>query len=92
MENIICIDLVIFGKVQGVGYRYFIKEKAESLGIKGYVRNEKNGSVSLLVQGKENAIESIMRLCHQGTHNSIVSRVEKKPRPLENFADFKILY
>ena len=37
-------DLVISGKVQGVGYRYSVKHKAESLGISGFVRNQNDGS------------------------------------------------
>ena len=39
------ISLVITGKVQGVGYRYSVKLKAESLAISGYVRNQLDGSV-----------------------------------------------
>ena len=92
MEKPIRIDLVISGKVQGVGYRYFIKKKAESLGIKGSVRNEKNGSVIITVQGQQHAIESMLRWCHKGTRGSIIKHVDKTPKPIENLVDFRIVY
>ena len=60
MINSICVDLIISGKVQGVGYRNFIKKKAESLGIVGYVKNKNDGSVFIKVQGEKNDIKTIL--------------------------------
>ena len=59
-------DLMIYGKVQGVGFHYTVKLKAVSLGIKGYVRNQCDGSVFVAVQGSTNAGERFVNWCYQG--------------------------
>jgi len=48
------------GQVQGVGYRYFVIEKARALGLGGYVRNERNGGVEVLSQGPRPALERLL--------------------------------
>lgn len=47
------IEIVVFGLVQQVGYRKFCKEKADELGITGWVQNQSNGSVKACLQGNE---------------------------------------
>ena len=85
-------DLVISGKVQGVGYRYSVKHKAESLGISGFVRNQNDGSVFVTAEGEKSAMENFLRWCHQGPPRAFVRTIEKKPGTIENFSDFRILY
>ena len=53
MESEIRLDLVIKGRVQGVGYRYSAKIEAESLSIKGSVKNMPDGRVFVTAQGKK---------------------------------------
>ena len=92
MGNHIRIDLIITGKVQGVGYRDFIKKKAESLDIQGYVRNKKDGSVFLAAQGEKNDLESLIDWCYRGPPHSIVKGVKKISKPIESFGEFHIVY
>jgi acylphosphatase len=47
----------VFGRVQRVGYRRFVLDSAQELGLSGYVRNEKDGSVTVFVQGDDAAVE-----------------------------------
>jgi len=92
MINSICVDLIISGKVQGVGYRNFIKKKAESLGIVGYVKNKNDGSVFIKVQGEKNDIKTIIECSQRGTPNSIVQSVKTNHRHLEHLLKFYIVY
>ena len=85
-------DLGISGKVQGVGYRYSVKLKAESLGISGFVRNQHDGSVFVTAQGEKPAIEHFVRWCYQGPPAAFVSTIEKIPGTIEDLRDFRILY
>ena len=85
-------DLVISGKVQGVGYRYTVKLKAESLGIRGFVRNQHDGSVFVAAQGEKSAMERFVRWCSQGPPSAFVRSIEKIPGTIEDFRNFSILY
>ncbi|HEY1151654.1 MAG TPA: acylphosphatase [Pseudoduganella sp.] len=58
--------LLIEGLVQGVGYRYAFADEAEALGLTGWVRNRKDGSVEACVCGPEGAIERIVAWAHKG--------------------------
>jgi acylphosphatase len=85
------ISLLITGKVQGVGYRYSVKLKAESMAIRGYVRNQLDGSVFVTVQGENTAVENFVKWCYKGPSAAFVSGVEKISGSIEDFSEFKIL-
>ena len=92
MESELRLDLVIEGRVQGVGYRYSAKIKAESLCIKGSVKNMNDGKVFLTAQGKKESMENFLRWCHKGPPGAIVRKIEKVHGKTEGFSEFKILY
>ncbi|MEL6768044.1 MAG: acylphosphatase [Pseudomonadota bacterium] len=69
------LRLSITGRVQGVGYRYWLRDRAEALGLSGWCRNETDGSVSALVAGPSVAVDALMRECHQGPPSAIVDHV-----------------
>ena len=85
------ISLLITGKVQGVGYRYSVKLKAESMAIRGYVRNQLDGSVFVTAQGENTAVENFVKWCYEGSSAALVRGVEKIPGSIEDFSEFKIL-
>ena len=58
--------LVVCGRVQGVGYRYSMVGAATALGVVGWVRNRRDGTVEALVQGDANAVESVLTWCRRG--------------------------
>ena len=72
MESELRLDLVIEGRVQGVGYRHSAKIKAESLGIRGRVQNILDGSVFVTAQGEKEAMDNFVRWCYKGPPGAIV--------------------
>ena len=92
MESELRLDLVIEGKVQGVGYRYSTKIKAESLGIRGSVLNLRDGSVFMTAQGEKEAMENFVRWCYKGPPGTIVRNIEKVQGETEEFSEFRVLY
>ncbi len=56
----------VSGQVQGVGFRYFVIHKAQALGLRGYTRNESDGSVEVRAQGPRPALERLLALLWQG--------------------------
>ena len=59
--------IIFYGSVQGVGFRWRAKNAAEHFSCTGWVRNEWDGSVSMDIQGTEEAIESVILAIEKGT-------------------------
>jgi acylphosphatase len=70
------LHAIVHGRVQGVGFRYFVVERALSLGLRGYARNESDGGVEVLAQGPRPALESLLALLWRGPSAATVARVE----------------
>ena len=67
--------LRIEGRVQGVGFRYFMQRRARSLGVTGWVRNRADGSVEAVVQGGTDTIAAIIALARRGPPSARVTDV-----------------
>lgn len=78
-----CKLLRIRGKVQGVYYRESMKQEAKRLGVTGWVRNRKDGSVEALVQGEEGLVSDILEWCRKGPPSARVDKVEERDVPAE---------
>lgn len=76
MNEPIARHLVIRGRVQGVGYRNYIEYKANQLGVKGWVRNRRDGSVEAVVQGGLAAVAEIIECAKRGPRAAEVTSVE----------------
>lgn len=70
------IHIKVEGHVQGVGFRYFVYEKAENLGLLGWVRNRYDGSVEIWAQGNSSRLQELLEAVHQGPSRSFVSDVK----------------
>ena len=84
------LKIKIFGQVQGIGFRYSVARKAEELSLKGFVRNEPDGSVYIEAEGAEEALEKLVNWCWEGTVISSVAKVEIEEGDLKNFEDFQV--
>ena len=68
--------LIISGKVQGVGFRYWLQSISTKLNAQGWVRNLKTGEVEALVVGEDQTIEEIINQCKSGPDSSFVKKVQ----------------
>jgi acylphosphatase len=66
----------VTGRVQGVWYRGWTVDQARSLGLSGWVRNRRDGSVEILADGPEDELAELVRRCHEGPPAARVERVE----------------
>ena len=69
------VKVRVTGRVQGVYYRGWTREQAETLGLGGWVRNEYDGSVAALVVGPRETVEEMLRLMHDGPLDARVDQV-----------------
>jgi acylphosphatase len=79
--------LIVHGQVQGVFYRGWTVDTAHALGLDGWVRNRRDGTVEMLVAGPDAAIESLVARCRQGPPAARVERVDVEPAEGEQVPD-----
>jgi acylphosphatase len=75
--------LVISGRVQGVGFRWSLHAEAKALGLDGWVRNRRDGTVEALISGAPDAVETLTAWAFQGPPSARVDRVlfNDEPNP-----------
>lgn len=71
----------VAGRVQGVGFRWFIREEARRLGVAGWVRNLPTGEVELLAEGDEAVLAALARVIGKGPPGARVEVVHRLPEP-----------
>lgn len=81
--------LSIKGRVQGVGYRWWAVETARALGLTGWVRNRRDGSVEALAIGEEELVRRFANACSQGPRSAVVSGVDIAPAQDDGSVDFE---
>lgn len=86
----ICTRLVVSGRVQGVWFRRFTQEHAQSNGVTGWVRNLADGRVEAMLCGDERAVRHVEAWLNRGPDSSRVTAVEATDAPFERFDSFEI--
>lgn len=86
------LNIRFHGRVQGVFFRDFIQKEAQRLDLRGFVRNEPDGTVYAEAEGKEEKLEEFLELCKKGSQSAKIDNVETEEGELKNFEDFHIEY
>lgn len=86
--------IIVKGRVQMVGYRYFTMRKAAFLGVKGYVRNMSNGDVEIVADAEQKVLEEFMYILREGPAGANVKDlvVQCCSDDKETFTDFTVRY
>ena len=80
----------VYGRVQGVGFRFYTQKKARELAITGYVRNRADGSVYIEATGEAENMNLFIRWCEEGPTWAHVSKIEQQEIPVFKADDFRI--
>ncbi|QFZ83175.1 acylphosphatase [Variovorax paradoxus] len=75
-NTIVTRHLVVHGLVQGVGYRWSMVQAAQRLGVRGWVRNRRDGNVEALVAGAADGVEALVHWARQGPAGARVDAVD----------------
>lgn len=86
------VKLRVYGRVQGVGFRYFAVREAAKYNIKGYVRNETDGSVTVVSEGESEDLDHFIQRIESGPAWGRVDRVDLQVQPVTGFSDFSVKY
>jgi acylphosphatase len=78
------------GRVQGVGFRWFVQKTATSIGVRGYTRNLDDGRVEVYAIGEEEQLNELCGLLWKGPRMSEVRGVDEEEAALESASSFRI--
>jgi len=83
--------ITVEGRVQGVGFRANTNRMANQLGLKGWVRNLRDGKVEIIAEGEPELVDRLIQWCHRGPTSAYVSKVSvEKTDALGEFRGFSI--
>lgn len=86
------VRLYIDGTVQGVFFRAFVKQNAEKLNVKGFIRNLEDGRIEVFLEGDVDPMKKMIELCNKGPKHSIIRKVDEKMERFQDFKSFKVLH
>jgi acylphosphatase len=75
------LQAIVHGLVQGVGFRWRTREVARRLGLRGYVRNQRDRTVEVIAEGPERTLREFLSYLHAGPSGAVVERVDTKWLP-----------
>jgi acylphosphatase len=84
-------SIKVKGKVHGVNFRYYTKQEAIKLGVRGNVMNLDDGSVLVRAEGNPEKVEALVNWCRTGPSRARVDGLEIAELPVEGYTDFVIL-
>jgi acylphosphatase len=70
--------VVVRGRVQGVGYRAFVEDEAHRRGLRGWVRNRRDGSVEVVFSGPAGDVEAMIEACRRGPFSAHVTGLDQR--------------
>lgn len=86
------VQLVVRGRVQGVYFRASAQREARRLGLTGWVKNHRDGSVEITAEGDEEGLKDLVAWAHRGPSAARVERVDLRWRGFSgDYADFRIV-
>ena len=91
MNSIRSVHLLVQGKVQGVFFRASAKDVAESLDLKGWVKNTPAGEVELMACGDTDKVQDFIAWCKKGPPRAVVTKVQVTESEDQSFDSFKVV-
>ncbi|HBT51372.1 MAG TPA: acylphosphatase [Petrotoga sp.] len=88
----ICKRWILYGRVQGVGLRHFLRVHGLRLQLEGYVRNLPDDSVEVVAQGEEEKVLKLKKIILQGNGFSRLEDIQEDDFPIGNYGSFHIEY
>lgn len=85
------VRLYISGFIQGVFYRPYIKENAERLNLRGFVRSLEDNRVEVFLEGDVDSVTKMIEICRKGLKSTEIRDIEVKEERFQDFKNFQIM-
>ena len=84
------LSIKVYGKVQGVGFRFYTQKTAREMAVKGFVKNERDGSVYIEAEAEDNIIKTFIEWVKKGPEWARVDEINVQEMPVQKFENFTI--
>lgn len=84
------LRLFITGSMQSIFYRQFIKDNADKLNVKGFMRHLEDGRIEIFMEGNNQDVNVMTDICKTGPKYAQIRKVEEKDERMQDFKDFRI--
>jgi acylphosphatase len=85
-------DIIISGRVQGVGFRFSARNMARIYGIKGYVKNLPNGDVYIEAEGEEPEMQHFLIWCNKGPDHAYIDSLHISDADVKGYSSFEVRF
>ncbi len=86
------VKSIVQGSIHGVGFKYFVLKTALRYKISGYVKNEKDGTISIIAYGRDKQIDEFFKIVEAGNGYSQIDFMTLSETPLEIYQEFRVIY
>jgi acylphosphatase len=83
---------MVYGFVQGVGFRFAVEREARSRGVSGWVRNRPDGAVEAVFEGEPEDVEGLVDFCRRGPRGAEVERVDVAVESPDGLTGFRVTF
>ena len=83
--------LYLTGSIGSMFFRLFVKENADKLGVKGFLRRLEDGRVEIFLEGDSQTVDKMAEICKTGPKHAIIRGIEQKEERLQDFKDFRFI-
>lgn len=83
--------LFLTGTTQLMFFENFIKESADNLGIRGFIRKLQDGRLEIFMEGDKDRVEQMTEICKRGHQHTQIKKFEEKEERFQDFKDFRII-
>ncbi|MDX2196081.1 MAG: acylphosphatase [Cytophagales bacterium] len=90
--DLVHYDITVHGRVQGVSFRVYTKNKAQDLKLCGIVKNKLDGTVYIEAEGLEDVVQQLIEWCYTGSPHSKVEKVDIARGKMTGYRNFEIKY
>ena len=87
-----CLRIHIYGRVQHIGFRFTAMQVAYQRGIRGYIQNQKDGSLIVEAEGEEEKLQEFVEWCKRGPVWAKVNNITVEETEPKNYTSFEILH
>jgi acylphosphatase len=87
------LQAIVHGRVQGVNFRFYTRQRAIDIGVRGYVRNRWDGTVEVVAEGTQASLDELLSFLRVGPRSALVTELDIQwPDPTGSFRRFEVRY